>query len=650
MSSVSYETYQQVHQNQQAEIKQFLNVVFQQVDTEKFYQIFAEAMAAKTNGMDVYRVLLDRAPREAQGSLLWQFKAALKSLKEERGTLADNIAKISDPLYTREGYLEINMPFRMGASVRQAMGITGDSAVVNDEERLTDLVQCGFPRPYRIFVPYGEDNPLRKENFPFPISVVGMFAGAHHCRPKNLQPFIQSIYDLLQPGGIFLLRDHDARTDDLKAVADVAHRFFNALTNVSEDDEQAEIRNFQALSYFIQIAQTAGFILASEPLVREGDTTQNALVKFYKPVEDHTKAQIGLIREKLINACRQRPSTKSYIRKEVQTHLTKVEWLNVEQEQAQAQFYQNNPFWAYPHCRDALESASVFIKSFQAARSNESTKNILLSDYTLMNSTITIATGIHNIAKGIIYTPLGWISKLGGLLPHQENSAWQKPAGFYGNAMRKYSDSLEEITSYDHSYLQDLKGFFSTLTASFSEARQQQNLLSLLVDRQTVKNITTGVAMVGDLLWRQLFASTVNMFYGGQDNGDAREIGLIVNPKDNPNPFEGCGDNVKSIIQEEGNPYKGIIALRYRKLTEVLETLSNNGVEIVEIAGQTAMEVEFVVDNDGNPPAIDGMVEINRRHYYPNDQKRLAACMVPVDKLHLVLKIHRSLIHRIYDF
>ncbi|MBA3815508.1 MAG: hypothetical protein H0X29_03120 [Parachlamydiaceae bacterium] len=650
MNSVSYDTYKFVENHCKNEIKQFLNVVFQQVNTEKFYQIFTEVMQIKEiDGMGVYRELLRRAP-EAKGGFFWKVKAGLKALKEEKETLVKNIELISDPLYQRKGYLEINLPYRMGASVCKAMGISGKTALVNDKERVSDILQCGYPKPYDVFVPYGDDAPLKKENFPFPISVVGMFAGAHHCQPQNLKSFIQSIYDILEPGGIFYLRDHDANTTENKAIADIAHRFFNALSDVSENDEEAEIRNFQALSYFIQIAQEAGFKVASEPLIREGDASQNALIKFYKPFQDEAQAHIGYIREKMINACRSRSSTKMYFRDSKQTHLTKVEWLNVEQEMAQAAFYKKNFFIKYPHARDAKESLLVFRKSFQAALKNSSFREVLFSDYTLMNSTITIATGVQNIAKSALYIPCKWLSNLGNFLPHHKNAHWEKPSEYYGAWLDKYSNSLEIIPSYEHPFYQNLKGYFKVLSSSFGKSLEQQSLSKLMIDRQTIKNITTTVAISADLLWRQFFASGVKAFYGGQDNADAREIGLIINTNGKENVLKGCEKNVKALVEEEKNPYKGIIVNRYKGLTEVLKELSVNDVEIVEIAGQTALEIEFSIENGSKLLEVAGVQKLYYRHNYFSEENKIVACLVPVNKLQTIFKDFGDNIHRIYDF
>lgn len=513
-----------------------------------------------------------------------------------------------------------------------------------------DILQCGYPRPYSTFVPYGDDTPLKKADFPFSISVVGMFAGAHHCQPQNLKPLIQSIYDLIEPGGIFYLRDHNADSEKNKAIADMAHRFFNALSQVPKSEEEGEVRNFQALTYFIHLAHEAGFKLASEPLIREGDSSLNALLKFYKPHEGKVEAQVGYIRELLINECRKRPLAKSYLRDAKQTHLTKVEWLNVEQEMAQGAFYKNNFFVNYPHGRDARESLWVFMKSFKEGAKAVSVKDVLFSDYTLMNSTITVATGIQNIAKSLLYTPCAWLSKLGKLLPHQNNSEREKPSKYYGEWLEKYGNSLEVILSYEHPYLAHLKEYFKVLSQSFKESRKEQGSLRLMVDRQTIKNLTTTVAISADLIWRQMFAFGVKAFYGGQENADAREIGLILNVKGDRRVLDSYRDKIKVIVEEEGNSFKGVIVPRYKELTQLLEELSQQDIDIVEIAGQSALEIEFIVDEQGKLPQMEGVQELYRRHNYFDPCKKIVACMVPVGNLRGVLKEHKGIVHRIYDF
>lgn len=86
----------------------------------------------------------------------------------------------------------------------------------------------------------------------------------------------------------------------------------------------------------------------------------------------------GSICQNLIHACQHRLSTKAYIRDKKQTHFTKVEWLNVEQEMAQASFYKKNLFIHYSHASDAKKSLSVFLKSFKAALNTTSFKAVLL--------------------------------------------------------------------------------------------------------------------------------------------------------------------------------------------------------------------------------------------------------------------------------
>lgn len=266
-----------------------------------------------------------------------------------------------------------------------------------------------------------------------------------------------------------------------------------------------------------------------------------------------------------------------------------------------------------------------------------------------MNSTITFASGIQNMVKSLFYTPCSWISKLERFLPHQNNPQWEKPSQYYGEWLKKYSDSLEVIPSYEHTYYDNMKKYFKTLNDSFVFSRKYQSLPSLLIDRQTIKNFVTTVAISADLLWRQLFASTVKAFYGGQGNADAREIGLIILTNGQNNDL-GCEEQIKAIIEEAKNPYKGLIVPRYRELTEVLEKLSKRNIEIVEIAGQTSIEIELIIDRKGRLPDVEGIKELYRRRCYTSDQKEVVACLMPVNKLKHIFKDYRNLIHRIYDF
>lgn len=653
-NSVSLQTYQYARTHLKTPVQQFLSNIFQQVHTPAFYKNFEEIMDLNPlDGMAVYKELQRRAP-QTQGGRFWKLKMQLKALRGELHPLLANIAKISDPDFNRQGgVVEIGLPGRHIKGVSKAMGLKGKNALVNERESFLDIAQCGFPRPYARFIPYtAAHHPLSKEQFPDPVSVVLMAAGLHHCPKANLHSFLNSIYNILEPGGLFLLRDHDASTENVKVVADIAHRFFNVLTGVKPQDEESEVRNFASLQFFIDAAHKVGFKVASSPLMREGDPTINCLIKFYKPAESKTEAEIGFIREKLINACNSSRAAKKYVRKLMQTSFSRVEWFNVESESSLANFLKTHSFWQYPHMRDANETAAVYIKSLKAALKSTSVRQVLTSDYNVMNSTILAATSIHNITKGIFHLGLRALSHLGSLLPqHEVDDEWEKPARYYAEWMKKYSDSLEVIPFYEHPYAKHLSEFFTLLKTSYRTVRQKKSCRLLLTHGQTYTNLATAVSMTGDLLWRQLFASLVKTFYGGQESGDARDIGLIIKCADHGKVEALLGEQMKAKVSEEGNPYAGIIVPRYRALQNCLQTLSTNNIEIVEIAGQRSIEMEFLVDKGQALHLPTGIQELYRRKFIEDDDaKELAACTVPIRQLSTLMNNHSNRIHRIYDF
>jgi hypothetical protein len=72
--------------------------------------------------------------------------------------------------------------------------------------------------------------------------------------------FLQLVWRILRPGGVFLFREHDGRPDLLPMV-DVAHSVFNCLTGVTLEDEANEIRAFRPIAEWRKILTSFGFLV-----------------------------------------------------------------------------------------------------------------------------------------------------------------------------------------------------------------------------------------------------------------------------------------------------------------------------------------------------------------------------------------------------
>lgn len=85
-----------------------------------------------------------------------------------------------------------------------------------------------------------------------------MNQGLHHLPQTELMSFLAGVRRVLRPGGLFIVREHDAR-GDLLSMCDAAHWVFNAVTGVSAAAERTEIRAFRPVLDWRSVLQGAGF-------------------------------------------------------------------------------------------------------------------------------------------------------------------------------------------------------------------------------------------------------------------------------------------------------------------------------------------------------------------------------------------------------
>ena len=80
------------------------------------------------------------------------------------------------------------------------------------------------------------------------VELITMNQGLHHIPPDRLFAFLRVVLRKLCYGGIFLVREHDLSSEVPIEMLDLAHSVFNALTDVSDEDEVSEIRAFRSIA------------------------------------------------------------------------------------------------------------------------------------------------------------------------------------------------------------------------------------------------------------------------------------------------------------------------------------------------------------------------------------------------------------------
>ena len=108
------------------------------------------------------------------------------------------------------------------------------------------------------------------------------YVGLHHMTAERLKPFLASVARILRPGGVFIVRDHDVDSDDMRALVSLAHTVFNAGLGETWEANRAELRFFESADTWVRRLHEAGFDDRGHRLLQDNDPTQNALFCFEK--------------------------------------------------------------------------------------------------------------------------------------------------------------------------------------------------------------------------------------------------------------------------------------------------------------------------------------------------------------------------------
>jgi SAM-dependent methyltransferase len=146
-----------------------------------------------------------------------------------------------------------------------------------------DMIDRGQIGEVGRFLPLGNYEPLGTHCVANDsLELVTCYIGLHHCPLEGLDEFVRSIVDALKPGGLFILRDHDCRTQDMVGFVSLVHTVFNAGTDVSWADNDAELRFFRPVDEWIDYLAAFDLEHQGERLRQENDPTDNLLMAFRK--------------------------------------------------------------------------------------------------------------------------------------------------------------------------------------------------------------------------------------------------------------------------------------------------------------------------------------------------------------------------------
>jgi SAM-dependent methyltransferase len=224
----------------------------------------------------------------ADAGKAWRGVKQMHAQRRELLRQAQHILGKLGRLGSLDGLVCVGDPGKLVLELQSVCGVRGSVYVVNDQDPdaqpaiATNLTRRSISAVGR-FLPFSYSKPFIPVAVPdASVDLVTMNQGLHHLPQTELMPFLASVVRVLRPGGLLIVREHNA-TKDLIAMCDAAHWVFNAVSGVSAADERTEVRAFRSVLEWREVLEGAGLRDSLLYEVEDGDPTQDEMMCFYKP-------------------------------------------------------------------------------------------------------------------------------------------------------------------------------------------------------------------------------------------------------------------------------------------------------------------------------------------------------------------------------
>lgn len=366
---------------QEKKLEAFLQYIFTPFPHKAYLKLIKEETLKNDNDEATFQSLKTKLANITP-SYFSKMKEIIRSLTVQKEVIARQTAQFikNKPI---KGYLEIGSPGRYIKTLKKYISLSGPCFVMPFQKQSKDIIENGsFLYPGKVLHFNYNDLPIE----PNSLDLISCFVGLHHAPTERLDAFIASIYKTLTPGGMFLLRDHNASKEN-KTFLHVVHSVYNVGTDVSLKNEKEEIRNFQSLDYWIKTIEKHGFKISTTRLLQKNDPTENTLLCFTKP-KTNNDTQLATIDSKLLK-------TSHYLRPGYQSFLTAPEWYSVNIIKDYGSFLEHTPWFDYPYTKSIRSFWNVWKKATYTNYKKHGALSSFFSSYTLMNAFVgAVITGI----------------------------------------------------------------------------------------------------------------------------------------------------------------------------------------------------------------------------------------------------------------
>ena len=264
-------------------IYRFLQNVFHLYPEDKFHHIIQDACARFRTDQEIYEHIQASLP--SIKTPLSDLTYALPALTKQKREMSRQTLALLGDRQSFKGYVEIGSVGRYISDLRKHVVFTGPVWIVNDiapGNGPGDIMERGQLAKLGKFVLL-DYQPLDSKGIaPSSIELLTCFIGLHHCPDELLDGFVKSIHRVLRPGGLFIIRDHDAGTPEFAVFCSLVHTIFNSGLKVPCATNAAEFKHFASADEWSRRIVERGFRDLGPRLLQENDPSDNTLMAFIK--------------------------------------------------------------------------------------------------------------------------------------------------------------------------------------------------------------------------------------------------------------------------------------------------------------------------------------------------------------------------------
>ncbi|MFZ4099366.1 MAG: class I SAM-dependent methyltransferase [Chlamydiia bacterium] len=568
------------------EFNGFLTNVLLTVDPAPFHEVIQRHLdnpALVTDEQFYNAVQADLKPKSVFKSLFVATRA-LRSLGDLKGQMADQakqLVRASGREAPIDGYIEMGgYGGRFVRDLQKAIPIKGTISIAQETAPgAAARIQVGFPGTFpfsqHVKVDDGEsligEGKFQRES----VDMVSCLGGLHHFDPTRLRERLQSIHDVLRPGGLFFVRDHHCPDSEAVRTARLAHTVFNLANSVpysseTVDDESHEVRNFRSLPDWVNDLDACGFELVGKlddtPMMVAGDPTANRMILFRRKPENLDQLKTVLRME------------RQYKRSPEQTYLTRPEWHNVDMAGELAEFSVRESWTQFPFLRHMVQQWSEFGKAWKSAQARHGFMATLTSEHTTMNLFISIMTTMQCLYLATIALIVRTLSGFSHRRSHMD--------GMIADMNQDYAQFIHHTPFYHYPV-------WNRIGTLWAELFKSPMTPFILKDFVATLAITLEMGLRGAL----------SLPIQGQYSGDAKEPEtvqvLVRRGSRRPRYFRELGIEPKAVRHwrfgggRTQKHYDVIQIPRYDNFTKILPKLASmRGVEILEVCGHDHIQVK----------------------------------------------------------